>query len=139
MYLAMHCFVNSCTSKLIYLSFILWNYYTKLKPENFYLEITLYFFCVLHSYDKVYCTHTQNRLFVCSQLFQRNRTRVPHPHELLRIFRFPTSEGREIARAAEKIERTLNIVQTHIESDMVFNLTGKYFKISCVFIEKWQE
>ncbi|XP_045133366.1 peroxidasin-like isoform X1 [Portunus trituberculatus] len=59
-----------------------------------------------------------------SQLFQRDRTRSPNPHELLRIFRFPTSEGREIARAAEKIEQTLNIVRTHVESGMVFNLTS---------------
>lgn len=66
----------------------------------------------------------------CSHLFQRDRTRIPNPHELLRIFRFPTSEGREIARAAEKIEQTLNIVRTHIETGMVFNLTGKYLKAS---------
>ncbi|KAG0723194.1 Peroxidasin [Chionoecetes opilio] len=59
-----------------------------------------------------------------SQLFRRDKTRAPNPHELLRIFRFPTSEGREIARAAEKIEQTLNIVRTHIESGMVFNLTS---------------
>lgn len=59
-----------------------------------------------------------------SHLFQRERTHIPNPHELLRIFRFPTSEGREIARAAEKIEQTLNIVRTHIESGMVFNLTA---------------
>lgn len=65
-----------------------------------------------------------------SQLFQRDRTRTPNPHELLRIFRFPTSEGREIARAAEKIEQTLNIVRTHVESGMVFNLSCKYFRDS---------
>ncbi|KAG7177543.1 Peroxidasin-like 6, partial [Homarus americanus] len=58
-----------------------------------------------------------------SQLFQRDRSRTPHPHELLRIFRFPSSEGREIARATEMIEQTLNIVMRHVESGMVFNLT----------------
>lgn len=59
-----------------------------------------------------------------SQLFQRDRNSSPNPHELLRIFRFPSGEGREIARAAEKIEQTLRIVKTHVESGMVFNLTS---------------
>ncbi|KAK8739717.1 hypothetical protein OTU49_003162 [Cherax quadricarinatus] len=58
-----------------------------------------------------------------SQLFQRDRSRSPHPHELLRIFRFPSSDGREIARATEMIEQTLKIVMRHVESGMVFNLT----------------
>ncbi|KAK7077517.1 hypothetical protein SK128_025715 [Halocaridina rubra] len=58
-----------------------------------------------------------------SQLFLRDRGSSPNPHELLRIFRFPSGEGREIARAAEKIEQTLKIVMRHIESGMIFNLT----------------
>lgn len=72
----------------------------------------------------------KHRVLIYSQLFHRDRTSTPNPHELLRIFRFPTAEGREIARAAEKIEQTLNIVRGHIESGMVFNLTGKSFKYS---------
>ncbi|XP_071524649.1 peroxidasin homolog isoform X1 [Panulirus ornatus] len=59
-----------------------------------------------------------------SQLFQRDRSRSPHPHELLRIFRFPSEDGREIARATEMIEQTLKIVMRHVESGMVFNLTS---------------
>uniref|UniRef100_A0A2P2HZE6 Peroxidasin-like n=3 Tax=Hirondellea gigas TaxID=1518452 RepID=A0A2P2HZE6_9CRUS len=58
-----------------------------------------------------------------NQLFNRDRPRQPLPHELLRIFRFPSLEAREIARAAEKIEQTLQIVHRHVESGMVFNLT----------------
>ena len=72
------------------------------------------------------CTHTHVSFMFYSQLFRRDKTRSPNPHELLRIFRFPTSEGREIARAAEKIEQTLNIVRNHVDSGMIFNLTCKY-------------
>ncbi|ROT75796.1 putative Thyroid peroxidase precursor [Penaeus vannamei] len=59
-----------------------------------------------------------------SQLFRRDRSRAPQPHELLRIFRFPSNEGREIARATEMIEQTLQIVMRHVESGMLFNLTS---------------
>ncbi|XP_047738049.1 peroxidasin [Hyalella azteca] len=57
------------------------------------------------------------------QLFDRDRPRQPLPHELLRLFRFPQTEAREIARAAEKVEQTLAIVHRHVEAGMQFNLT----------------
>ncbi|KAB7496423.1 Peroxidasin-like protein, partial [Armadillidium nasatum] len=58
-----------------------------------------------------------------SLLFNQHRTKRPEPHELLRIFRFPQYEGRDIARIAETIEQTLEIVQRHVEAGMKFNLT----------------
>lgn len=70
--------------------------------------------------------HTVNHPILFSQLFQRERTHSPHPHELLRIFRFPSGEGREVARAAELIEQTLKIVMRHVESGMIFNLTSEW-------------
>ncbi|CAL4183014.1 unnamed protein product, partial [Meganyctiphanes norvegica] len=59
-----------------------------------------------------------------SRLFQRDRSQQLHPHELLQIFRFPSGDAREIARAAEKIEQTIQIVARHVDSGMEFNLTG---------------
>ncbi|KAF2349212.1 VWFC domain, partial [Trinorchestia longiramus] len=58
-----------------------------------------------------------------NQLFNRARPQQPLPHELLRLFRFPHAEAREIARAAEKVEQTLAIVYRHVEDGMQFNLT----------------
>ena len=67
-----------------------------------------------------------------SQLFFRDRTRDPiRPHELLQIFRFPHSTGRDIAIAAEQFEQTLQNVHRHVEAGMFFDLKGnsKKFKL----------
>lgn len=103
-------------------------------------DITNYICFMCHVGKSVqYYICTYSMFFVCSHLFERDRNNIPNPHELLRIFRFPTSEGREIARAAEKIEQTLNIVRTHVESGMVFNLTGKYFKAIKYILDKTEK
>lgn len=62
-------------------------------------------------------------LLMTHRLFQRDRSQQLNPHELLKIFRFPSGDAREIARAAEMIEQTIQIVARHVESGMEFNLT----------------
>lgn len=57
-------------------------------------------------------------------LFFRERGSRPTPSELLRLFRFPNAAAREVARAAEIYERTLQIIKRHVEAGMKFNLSG---------------
>lgn len=88
---------------------------------NYYIIICC--FIIKHSYVTFH--HADKFYSVNSLLFNQHRTKRPEPHELLRIFRFPQYEGRDIARIAETIEQTLEIVQRHVEAGMKFNLTGK--------------
>ena len=55
-------------------------------------------------------------------LFDRTKPRTPS--DLLTLFRFPSTEAMNIARAAEVFEQTLQLIHDHIEAGMKVNLTG---------------
>lgn len=55
------------------------------------------------------------------------------PGELLQAFRYPTTEARETARAAEIYERALEIVWSHVQNGAQFNLTGVLNYFYCVY------
>ncbi|XP_037077762.1 peroxidasin homolog [Pollicipes pollicipes] len=57
------------------------------------------------------------------QLFSQPRHHRRTPHELLQIFRFPTDEALDQARAGEIFERALELVKRLVESGSRFNLT----------------
>ncbi|KAF0312813.1 Peroxidasin [Amphibalanus amphitrite] len=58
------------------------------------------------------------------QLFAQPRHHRRTPHELLQIFRFPTDEALDLARAGEIFERALELVKRLVESGSHFNLTN---------------
>ncbi|XP_071807106.1 peroxidasin homolog isoform X2 [Asterias amurensis] len=58
-------------------------------------------------------------------LFDRTKPRTPS--DLLTLFRFPSTEAMNIARAAEVFEQTLQLIHDHIEAGMKVNLTGVEF------------
>ncbi|XP_054710141.1 peroxidasin-like [Uloborus diversus] len=55
------------------------------------------------------------------ELFEDGHKKTPG--ELLQAFRFPTSEAREIGRAAEIYERTLELVWNHVQNGAQYNLS----------------
>ncbi|KAG8198932.1 hypothetical protein JTE90_015139 [Oedothorax gibbosus] len=60
------------------------------------------------------------------ELFGQPHKRMPG--ELLQAFRYPTTEARETARAAEIYERALEIVWSHVQNGAQFNLTEFNYK-----------
>lgn len=58
------------------------------------------------------------------QLF--NKTGKPNIHQLFRIARFPNTAARDIARAAEIYERTLDKVKQFVESGLNVNVTESF-------------
>ncbi|XP_077991222.1 peroxidasin homolog [Glandiceps talaboti] len=57
-----------------------------------------------------------------SALFDKSKPRTPN--DLLSLFRFPTPEAVEIARAAEVFERTLEIIHDSVQRGMKVNLSN---------------
>jgi len=57
-----------------------------------------------------------------SELFEQGRRHSVE--ELLSLFRYPSADSLEIARAQEIFEETLEIIHKHVAEGHVYNLTG---------------
>lgn len=60
-------------------------------------------------------------------LFNKNRTHSVQ--DLITIFRYPSADALQLARAEEIFEQTLEIIQRHVVDGHKYNLSnkGKYF------------
>ncbi|KAH3733113.1 hypothetical protein DPMN_039538 [Dreissena polymorpha] len=57
-----------------------------------------------------------------SELFQRGRTH--NVQDLMTLFRYPSAESLELARAEEIFEETLELIYKHVAEGHQYNLTG---------------
>ena len=56
------------------------------------------------------------------QLFDRRKTHSAQ--EMMSVFRYPSAESLELARAEEVFEQTLEIIHRHVADGHSYNITG---------------
>ena len=80
-------------------------------------------------------TRVQNAINTTrSELFDRGKTH--NVEDLLSLFRYPSAETLEIARAEEIFEQTLEIIHRHVADGHNYNLEGNGTNINNTFARR---